>query len=188
MPNVLLLLFPTFGEFDIAVAAAVPRATHERVTVAPDDGAVPGEAGFRCLPHLAVEAVDPMGYAALLAPGGDTVHLRDAEPVFALARALHARGALPAAIGAGPYVLARAGPVDGRPYPVGSARKNRDFLGRFDEGLVRSAPMVASGRILTAQGRASAAFGWRVGELLTADVDADGADFSRGVRNPWLDG
>lgn len=87
-------------------------------------------------------------------------------------------------IAAGPYVLGRADPLDGRPSPVGDARKNRDVLGCFDEGLFRSAPMVASGRILTAQGRASAAFGWHVGELLGADVDADGADFSRGVRNP----
>lgn len=117
MPEVLPLLFPTFREFEVAVAAAVLRGTHEPVTVAPDGGAVAGESGFRCLPHLAVDAVDPTGYDALLVPGGDMVHRRDAEPVFA--RAFHVRGALLAAISAGTYVLARAGLLQGHPYTVG---------------------------------------------------------------------
>lgn len=186
VPKVLLLLFPTFGGFEVAVAAAVLRETHELTTVALDVDAVTGEAGFRCLPHLAADAVDPAAYEALLVPGGDTVHLRDAAPLFALTRAPHARGALLAAMGAGPYVLERAGLLAGRPYTVGYARANRGVLGRFDETRFRPEPMVESDRILTAQGHAYAAFGLRVGELLGTDVDADVAGYYRGLRNPWL--
>lgn len=113
-----LLLFPEFSEFEVTVAASLLRASHELVTVALTDTPVASEAGLTFLPHKSLTDVNSLDFEALLIPGGDMVHLNDAEPLFSFVRETPKRGALLAAICSGPYVLAQAGVLAGRPYTV----------------------------------------------------------------------
>lgn len=89
------------------------------------------------MPHRALEDVNPTDLDALLIPGGDMVHLKDAEPLFSLVKVLCERGALLAAICSGPYVLARAGVLTGHPYTVTYTQEQRTFLGCFDDTTFR---------------------------------------------------
>lgn len=182
-----LLLFPGFSEFEVAVATSLLRDPHELVTLALTEESVTSEAGPTFLPHRTLEDVDPAELDALLIPGGDMVHLEDAEPLFSLVRALSERGALLAAICSGPYVLARAGVLTGRPYTVTFTREQRDFLGCFDETGFRYEPVIQDGNVITAQGHAFVAFGLAVARHLYGDLSEDTHAFYEGRRNAFME-
>ena len=187
MRQVLLLLYPTFSEFEVTVATAVLRASRQLVTIALDEGPVTSEAGYRVLPDATVAAVDPDACDALIVPGGDVTSLMEAQPLFALVRALAEREALLAAICAGPYVLARAGLLRDRPSTVGFTREQRRFLGCFAEEGYRPEAVVEDGRVVTAQGQALVEFGLRVGERLGAAKNPAVRAFYTGQLNPAAD-
>ncbi len=111
------------------------------------------------------------------------VHLKDAEPLFSFVGDLSGRGALLAAICSGPYVLAQAGVLAGRPYTVTFTKKQRDFLGCFDEERFRYKPVMQDGNVITAQGHAFVAFGLAVARHLRGDLSRETAAFYEGRAN-----
>ncbi|SFV06753.1 DJ-1/PfpI family protein [Alicyclobacillus macrosporangiidus] len=87
MEKVLLLIYPTFSEFEITVAITVLSREFDMVTVAPRSGLVTGESGLQVMPHTTVQHVDVDEYQALIIPGAeDMIHIKDEEPVFAMVR------------------------------------------------------------------------------------------------------
>jgi len=168
-----LLLFPGFSEFEVTVATSLLRSSHELVTVAPTDEAVTSEAGLSFLPHKTLGSIDPDELEALIVPGGDMVHLKDAEPLFSLVKAMSERGALLAAICSAPYLLARAGVLAGRPYTVTFTEAQRNFLSCFDETTFRYEPVVQNENVITAQGHAFVAFGLAVARHLHGSLGDD---------------
>lgn len=162
------------------------RDPHDLVTLALTVGPATGEAGLTFSPHKLLEDVNPAELDALLIPGGDMVQ-KDAEPLFSLVRALSERGALLAAICSGPYVLARAGVLAGRPYTVTFTREQRDFLGCFDETGFRYEPVIQDGNVITAQGHAFVAFGLAVARHLYGDLNEDTHAFYEGRRNAFME-
>jgi putative intracellular protease/amidase len=175
VPNVLLLVFPGFSEFEITVAMAVLRGGFTIHTTALDDTAVVSEAGLTVMPHLSVSQVHAADYGALIIPGGQDLSLVwDDECVLDLVRAIHAGGKLLASICAGGVLLAKAGVLVGRPYTVSLYRRFRDTLGCFDEHHFRYEPVIESGNLITAQGFAFVEFGLRLGERLRAMKDPEG--------------
>ena len=188
MQRVGLLLFPGFSEFEVTVALSlVPLATHEVVTLALDEHTVEGEAGLLCQPHHKLDDIEPADLEVLIIPGGNMDHLKDAEPLFAFVKELHEQGKLLAAICSGPYILARAGVLEGRPYTVTHSREARDFLGCYDEAAFRYEPVVEGGNIITAQGHAFVSFGLAVGKYLDPELSADVYSFYKGRANTRMD-
>lgn len=173
MKRVGLLLFPEFSEFEVTVTTSLLRASHELVTVALTAAPVTGEAGLTFLPHKVLEDADPDEFEAFVIPGGDMVHLKDAELLFSFVEEMAERGALLAAMCSGPYVLARAGVLAGRPYTVTYTREQRTFLGCFDETRFRYEPVISDGNIITAQGHAFVAFGLAVTRHLRGFLSDD---------------
>jgi 4-methyl-5(b-hydroxyethyl)-thiazole monophosphate biosynthesis len=174
MPKALLLVFPGFSEFEVTVATAVLRARCRVETVALEAAPVAGEAGWRVVPDLTVEACDPADYEALLVPGSeDFSAIMDLPAIHNLIRAMDQRGRLVAAICGGPLLLAKAGILTDRPYTVGLYRRFRDLLDCFNEALFEYAPLVEAGNVLTAQGYAFVEFGLRIGERLGAVGDPE---------------
>lgn len=174
MPKVLLLVFPGFSEFEIAVAMAIIRGRFQVDSVGLSAAPVVSEAGLRVIPHASVSDIDAASYEALIIPGAEDLSpVLDVSSIQQLIRTLHDRGTLVAAICGGPILLAKAGILAGRPYTVGLYRQFRDFLGCFDEAWFRYQPMVESDNVLTAQGFAFVEFGLRIGERLGAMRNPD---------------
>lgn len=187
MKRVGLLLFPGFSEFEVMVATSLLRSSHELVTVAPTDEPVTSEAGLTFLSHKTLGNIDSDELEALIVPGGDMVHLKDAEPLFSLVKEMSEHGAFLAAVCSGPYVLARAGVLAGRPYTVTFTEEQRTFLGCFDETTFRYEPVVQNGNIITAQGHAFVAFGLAVARHLRGSLDDDTRAFYEGRSNDLIE-
>lgn len=115
------------------------------------------------------------------------VHLKDAEPLFSLVRAMAARKALLAAVCSGPYVLARAGILADAPYTVTFTAEQRDFLGCFDEAQFRYEPVVPHDNVITAQGHAFVAFGLAVAQHLDGALSEDTRLFFEGRGNTLME-
>ncbi len=187
MPKVALLIFPTFSEFEVSVAISLLRSSHELITVALDEEVVVSEAGLRVLPHMNVSRANPDDYDALLIPGGDMVHLKDAAPVFAFVKQIAEQRKLLAAICSGSYVLAKSGILSTVPYTVSFTEEQRNFLGCFEESLYRYEPVVESDDVLTAQGHAYIEFGLRVAEKLRSDLLNETRRFYKGLGNAQME-
>ncbi|MDQ4077032.1 MAG: DJ-1/PfpI family protein [Chloroflexota bacterium] len=181
--NILLLLFPSFSEYEVTIATAVLRDTHHLTTVALVPEPVTGESGLQVMPHAALDEIDPSEYEALIIPGGNMFYLKRARPLFDFVRTLHDQGTLLAAICSGPYVLARAGVLASRRYTVTLTPQQRAYLGCFEERGFCYDPIVEDENVLTAQGHAYVEFGLRIGERLGAIRDNTVHDFYRGVRD-----
>lgn len=176
MGKILVLLYPTFSEFEIGVALSLVRRKHEVVTVGLDYQPITGEGGIRCLPHVTVDEVDPDQYDGMIIPGGlDMIHLEGAASLYQLVRQLDAAGKPLAAICGGPFVLGRAGVLDGRAYTASFGPDERAFLGLPEESFLVDG-VVRSGNLLTAQGASFVAFGLAVGELLGLHDSAEEAN------------
>lgn len=186
MSKVALLVFPTFSEFEVSVAISLLRSSHDLFTVTLDGETVTSEAGLRVMPHLSIDQADPNDYDVLLIPGGDMVHLKDAEPVFEFVKRMAERRKLLAAICSGSYVLAKAGVLSGF-YTVSLTRDQRDFLSCFDEDLYRYVDVVEADNILTAQGHAYVEFGLRVAQNLHSDLSAEARRFYSGLGNALME-
>jgi len=182
-----LLIFPGFSEFEVTVALSLVPSTHEVVTLALDESPVRSEAGLLCQPHHKLSDLGPADLKVLIIPGGDMVHLKDAEPLFAFVRELHKRERLLAAICSGPYVLARAGVLADRLYTVTHSKEVCDFLGCYDEAAFRYENVVTAGNVITAQGHAFVPFGLAVGKYLDPKLSADVYNFYEGRSNALME-
>ena len=187
MSKIALLIFPTFSEFEVSVAISLLRSSHDLVTLSLDNEVVTSEAGLRVAPHLEVARAAAEDYDALLIPGGDMVHLKDAEPVFTFVKRMAEQHRVLAAICSGPYVLARAGVISNQPYTVSLTREQRNFLGCFEEGSYRYEPIVETDTILTAQGHAFVEFGLCVAQTLRPDLSAEARRFYSGLGNALME-
>ncbi|MGZ4135524.1 MAG: DJ-1/PfpI family protein, partial [Tumebacillaceae bacterium] len=142
------------------------------VTIALSKEPVMGESDLVCLPDVTIEEVDLDRLDSLLLPGCmDIGVVKDEERLFELIRQVHQRNLPIAAISSAPYLLAKAGVLQGRKYTVAFVREQRDFLGVFDEEHYSSDWVVTDGNLITARGRAFVEFGIRFGEVLGLEFD-----------------
>jgi protein deglycase len=158
MPKVLFLVYPTFAEFEIAMAAIMVARTHQVVTVGVDHTPVTGGGGLQCLPHVAASEVNPAEYAGIVIPGGsqfDTICR--SEPLVDLVQRLDRLGRPLAAICGGPALLGRAGVLAGRQYTASLTPAERAQLGMPEDGFTGE-NLMQDGNILTATGESYVAF------------------------------
>nr|WP_281376927.1 DJ-1/PfpI family protein [Deinobacterium chartae] len=183
------MVYPGFSEFEVTIALTLLAPKYRVVNVGLTLEPVVGEAGLQVLPQVTLEQGFPEDAVALLIPGcPDLSVLLHAEALFERVRTLHARGTLLAAICAGPYVLARAGVLEGRDYTVTLARPQREFLGVFDASRYRYQDVITDGHLITAQGHAFAAFGLEVARHLGAARNLEGVrTFYSGLGNPLFE-
>ncbi len=152
MPHVLLFIYPTCAQCEVAVALSLLRGSHDLVTFSLTKEPVTSEEGLQLLPHLSLEEVEVNDYDALIIPGGDMEGPSDAEQLFALLRNPYKHKKYLAAICSGPYLLARARLLRDRPYTVTFSREQRRFLGCFNEAGFSYQPAIQDDAVLTAQG------------------------------------
>lgn len=124
------------------------RVTVASRTTAPAKGMLGGVAK----PDIAVDAIDPAAYDALVfvGGGGAEVYFDDAK-VHALARSAEQGGKLVAAICIAPSILANAGLLAGRKATVWNGAKYVGIL-KAKGATYLEAPVVRDGRFVTGNG------------------------------------
>ncbi|KAB2460638.1 glutamine amidotransferase [Bacillus sp. CH126_4D] len=109
MKKILLFVYPTFAEFEITVATALLKNKFEIITASVTKELIVSETGLQVQPHIELSEVFVEEYEGIIIPGGDAVHMKDADILFSVIRQFSEKEKLVAAICAGPYALARAG-------------------------------------------------------------------------------
>ncbi|MFD1778455.1 DJ-1/PfpI family protein [Fredinandcohnia salidurans] len=188
MRKILLAIYDSFSEFEITVATAMLRGTHQIITVADSLKTITGESGLQFVPHLMYQQVDPTDYDGIIIPGGDLINVKDTMELYDITKTLHEQNKLTAAICSGTYVLARAGVLEGKPYTVTLHQEQRNFLGCFEEENFRYEPVVKSGNVITAQGHAYVDFALAISEKLGALHHSEFTkEFYKGQRNRLME-
>ncbi|WP_019588586.1 DJ-1/PfpI family protein [Deinococcus apachensis] len=188
-PQLALLVYPGFSEFEVTVALALLARTHDIVNVGLTLDPIRGEGGLRVLPDRTLADVQPEAFAAVLIPGAaDMSVVADVPTLNVFVRAMHAQGKVIGAICGGPLVLGLAGLLDSIPYTVTFNTQQRAFLGVFPEAGFTYRDVVHAGHVITAQGHAFAEFGVTLAQALGAVRDVQGVrTFYRGLGNPGLE-
>jgi putative intracellular protease/amidase len=172
----MVLIYPEFTEFEIAVATTLLSRRYTLQYVAPTLAPVRSEGGLKVLPDLTLEQVVPEQAAALIVAAAlDMQSALENAVILDLIRAMDHAGKLVAAICGAPMLLAKAGVLRNRLYTVSLYRRFRDHLGCFPEATFRNQPLIETENLITAQGFAYAAFGLRLAQRLGAVQDLPAA-------------
>ncbi|MBG0964540.1 DJ-1/PfpI family protein [Bacillus sp. SRB1LM] len=156
MKKILLFVYPTFAEFEITVATAMLKNKYEIITVSLTKELIISETGLQVQPHIELREVRVEEYEGIIIPGGDAIHMKEAEGLFSVISQFHEQEKLVAAICAGPYALARAGLFKEVSYTVTMDYKQLDCFPV--ENFVYK-EIVQHSNVITAQGHAFVPFG-----------------------------
>lgn len=185
MKRILLVIYPTFSEFEITVATAILRKKYEILTVASTKEAVIGESGLKVVPNLDYSEILLHDYEAIIIPGGDLYYIKDETNLFKFVKEFHSKEKIIAAICSGPYVLGRAGVLNEGEYTATLTQKQRAFLGCFIESGYVYEDLVQHKNVLTAQGHSFVDFAIRLGVLLGISSDHVNK-FYKGIGNSMM--
>jgi 4-methyl-5(b-hydroxyethyl)-thiazole monophosphate biosynthesis len=184
--KILLVVYPTFSEFEITVTTAILKAHFDIITASDSISPVIGESSLKILPHIAFEEVKAEDYEGIIIPGGDLYYIKDSDALFRLVGKFCTQDKLVAAICSGGYVLARAGLLINNPYTVTLNKEQRDFLGCFNEDNFTYENIVRSKNIITAQGHAFVEFALDIARHLNVYKE-EYKEFYSGVRNRLME-
>ncbi|CAG9613487.1 putative protease YdeA [Bacillus rhizoplanae] len=179
MKKILVLIYPTFAEFEITVATAALKDSYVVETVGLTKGIVVSETGLQVKPHYELSEICIDDYEGIIIPGGDVVHVKDSEVLFELIRQMYKAKKMIAAICAGPFVLAASGILQHVPYTVTLDYKQLDCFSK--EHFIYK-EVVRHQNIITAQGHAFVEFGLAIAEYCKVHTEHKN-DFYCGKRN-----
>ena len=173
MKKTAVLMYPSFSEYEISVALSVlGQAGKEVVTVSDTDDPVVGEACFACLPDATYDEINPDDFDSVLLPGMMQLLPEETEAkCVAFLRAMGERENLIGAVSLSPYLLAKAGLLEGRLYTVGMYEEDMDEMGVFDKANLVKEPVVEDGLLITAVGSGFVGFGLAFGRALGLSFD-----------------
>ncbi|OQR57598.1 DJ-1/PfpI family protein [Bacillus sp. CDB3] len=156
MKKILLFVYPTFAEFEVTVATALLKKKYEIITAGLTKELIISETGLQVQPHIELSEVRVEEYEGIIIPGGDAVHMKDADILFSVIRQFSEKEKLVAAICAGPYALAKAGLFKEISY---TATIDYQKLDCFPVENFVYKEVVQHSNIITAQGHAFVPFG-----------------------------
>jgi protein deglycase len=173
MLKTLVLLYPQFSEYELSVPLSIlMQGGKPIVTCGITDAPVMGESGLTCLPDVSIEQVDLQEIDSLLLPGCmDIMALHKEEELFKFIQTAGEVVSVIASISSSPYLLARAGLLEGKRFTVGMTKEGRDDSGVFEEDHYIDELVVRDGTIITAKGRGFIDFGAVFGEALGLTFD-----------------
>lgn len=189
-PAVAVLVYPGFSEFEVTVALALLSSRFRVVNVGLNNHLVRGEGGLRVFPDQTIEETRADQFAALIIPGAADISVLALAPesLPELVADFAAQGKVVAAICGGPYLLGRAGLLEGKPYTATFTAKQREFLCVLPEAGFLYQEVVQQGNIISAQGHAFVEFGLAVAQALGALKDPERARiFYSGRGNPGME-
>ena len=160
MTRIVTVLTEGFADWEIALLNAVAKGFYGMETsfASPGGRPVTSMGGMRVAPELAVEALDPATFDALVVYGGAAWKRTDAPDISDIARRTHAAGKLVAGICDGTFALAKTGLLDGIAH-TSNGVGYLDETGYSGKGLYRDGPeAVTDRRIVTAPGTSPVSF------------------------------
>lgn len=168
MPISLAVLYPGCIAYEIMLAVELLGRVGRVQFATPDGRPHRCESGMTVAADCDFASVDPR-VSAVLIPGGDPASVIDNSELARLLNTVANKGAILAAICAGPLLLAKAGLLVGRRFTHGYGTQHAEFLAPFWIGAkYEDAACVVDGNIVTAQAWAHVEFGVRVAELCDA--------------------
>lgn len=140
---------------------------------------IQGEAGLTCLPDVSIEEINLDEIDSLLLTGCmDIFALENEHLLFDWLKQADLRASVIASISSSPYLLARAGLLQGKRYTVGLSEQDRDLAGVFEKSNFRQDLVVQDGKLITARGRGFIPFGILFGQALQLSFDKGWYDHS----------
>ncbi|MGG2064987.1 DJ-1/PfpI family protein [Bacillus sp. S14(2024)] len=181
--KILVLIYPTFAEFEITVATAALKDSYVVETVGLTKEIVVSETGLQVKPHYELSEVYIDDYEGIIIPGGDLVHVKDSELLFELVRQMYKKEKLVAAICGGPFVLATAGILQHISYTVTLDYRKLDCFSK--EHFIYK-EVVCHQNIITAQGHAFVDFGLAIAKYCGVYTEHK-CNFYHGQRNVMME-
>ncbi|QWU16026.1 Putative intracellular protease/amidase [Paenibacillus sophorae] len=175
MKKTAVLLYPQFSEYELTVALSIlMQGKKPVVTVGLNDRAVRGEAGLQCIPDTTIAEVDQAEIDSLLLTGCmDILALQNEADLIKFIRRTGSKASVIASISSSPFLLAKAGLLQGKKYTVGMTEENRKKTGVFEPENYSEEPVVRDGNLITARGRGFIQFGTLLGQALNLSFDGD---------------
>ena len=172
----LAVLYPGCIAYEIMLTVELLGRMGQVQFATPDGRPHRCESGMTIAADCDFTSADPR-LSAVLIPGGDPASVVDNIELALMLKAAASRGALLAAICAGPLLLAKAGLLVGRRFTHGYGKQHADFLAPFWAGaLYEDSACVIDGRVVTAQAWAHIAFGVAVADMCGALPEGRTAD------------
>ncbi|EEL44555.1 4-methyl-5(B-hydroxyethyl)-thiazole monophosphate biosynthesis enzyme [Bacillus cereus Rock3-42] len=160
------------------------RNKYEIITAGLTKEMIISETGLQVQPHIELGEVRVEEYEGIIIPGGDAIHMEDAEVLFSVIRQFHEQEKLVAAICAGPYALAKAGLFKVISYTVTIDYKKLDCFPV--ENFVYK-EIVQHSNIITAQGHAFVPFGIAIASYFGV-ANEHNTNFYGGKGNVMMEG
>jgi protein deglycase len=170
-----VLLYPNYSEYELSVALSIlMQAEKPVVTVGVTHQPIKGEAGLVCLPEEAVDEINPEDIDSLLLTGCLDIFALSEEKVERLVgfiKKVTNKDTVIGSISSSPYLLAKAGLLEGKTYTVGMYEEDRKKTGLFNEAHYSSSLVVQDGNLITARGSGFIRFGKTFGRALNLNFD-----------------
>ena len=166
--RVIVPLVEGFEEIEFnTIVDILRRAEIEVVTVGLKEGIIEGSHKVKIISDTSIDKIDPNDFDAVVLPGGypGFINLGEDERVLKLVREMDKAGKYVAAICGAPFVLSRAGILEGKTATIHPAVKDMLTGARYSEKRV-----VVDGKLVTSQAPGSAMeFAMKLVEILTGE-------------------
>ncbi|WP_433746397.1 DJ-1/PfpI family protein [Falsibacillus pallidus] len=174
MKKTVVLLYPQFSEYELSVALSILMQGEKPViTAAARKKPIHGESGLVCLPDASVDEIDLDEVDSLLLTGCmDVLALSEENKLFDFIKRAEPYCSVIASISSSPYLLAKAGVLNGVKYTIGMTEENRDQSGVFQKENYSDDLVVQDGKFITARGRGFIRFGEWFGKGLSLNFDS----------------
>jgi 4-methyl-5(b-hydroxyethyl)-thiazole monophosphate biosynthesis len=154
MPKVAVIFADGFEEVEaMAIVDVLRRAEINVIIAGLHEGPVTSARNVKVLPDTVIDSIRAEDFDMLVLPGGQpgSDNLNSDERVINLIRDFNGSGKLTGAICAAPYVLARAGILEGK-----HATAYPSFRDKLGKALYEEKTVVEDGNILTSRGPGTA--------------------------------
>ncbi len=166
-------MYPKFSEYELTVALSIlMQGKKPVVTIGLNDRPVRGEAGLTCIPDTTIDQANQAEIDSLLLTGCmDVLALQNEADLIEFIRKTGSNASVIASISSSPFLLAKAGLLQGKKYTIGMTEENRKKTGVFEAENYSGEPVVRDGNLITATGRNFIQFGTVLGQALNLSFD-----------------
>ena len=172
-----ILIYETFVQFEVVLTNYFMKTKGEIITVGLDNREVTSWEGFKTVPHVTIDEVDPDGVDLFVIPGGEPDKLFESEKLRNLLKELYKQGKVLAAICAAPLQLARAGVLDDHKY---TTTLPLDEFDSFNQDNFQNDNVVVDRNIITAKAAGYVDFALEIGRKM--DIFENEADYQETVE------
>ena len=172
-----VLIYETFVQFEVVLTNYFMKTKGEIITVGLDDREVTSWEGFKTVPHVAIDEVDPEVVDLFVIPGGEPDKLFESVKLLNLIKELYEQGKMLAAICAAPLQLARADLLNDHRY---TTTLPLDEFDSFSQDNFQNDNVVVDRNIITAKAAGYVDFALEIGKKM--DIFADEEDYQETVE------